>query len=107
MFVVNMKNIEGDKMDNMKKLIVEEFIDDNINASNHVMEWDSDVIILSKFDLGRQIILENFDVDDKNFDGIDYDRLYDLVEEYMNNIIYDILDGAIEYCDVNGIDYHM
>ena len=98
---------KGDKMDNMKKLIVGEFIDDNINASNPVMEWSSDVIILSKFDLGRQIILENFDVDDKNFDGVDYDRLCDLVEEYMNDIICGILDGAIEYCDTNSINYHM
>ncbi len=94
-------------MDEMKRLIVGEFIDDNINASNPVMEWDNDVIILSKFDLGRQIILENFDVDSKNFDSIDYDKLHDLVEEYMNDIICGILDGAIEYCDVNNINYHM
>lgn len=94
-------------MDEMKKLIVDEFINDNINASNPVMKWDNGVIILSKFGLGRQIILENFDVDSKNFDSIDYDKLHDLVEEYMNDIICDILDGAIEYCDTNSIDYHM
>lgn len=94
-------------MDEMKRLIVGEFIDDNINASNPVMEWDNDVVILSKFDLGRQIILDNFDVDSESFDSIDYDRLYDLVEEYMNDIVCEVLNGAIEYCDTNGIDYHM
>jgi len=94
-------------MDEMKKLIVGEFIDDNINASNPVMEWDNDVVILSKFDLGRQIILDNFDIDSESFDSVDYDRLYDLVEEYMNDIVYEVLNGAIEYCDTNGIDYHM
>ena len=94
-------------MDEMKRLIVGEFIDDNINASNPVMEWDNDVVILSKFDLGRQIILDNFDVDSESFDSVDYDRLYDLVEEYMNAIVCEVLNGAIEYCDTNGIDYHM
>lgn len=94
-------------MDEMKKLIVGEFIDDNINASNPIMEWDNDVVILSKFDLGRQIILENFDIDSESFNSVDYDRLYDLVEEYMNDIVCEVLNGAIEYCDSNGIDYHM
>jgi hypothetical protein len=94
-------------MDEMKKLIVGEFIDDNINASNPIIEWDNDVIILSKFDLGRQIILDNFDIDSESFDSVDYDRLYDLVEEYMNDIVCEVLNGAIEYCDTNGIDYHM
>lgn len=94
-------------MDEMKKLIVGEFIDDNINASNPVMEWDNDIVILSKFDLGRQIILDNFDIDSESFDSVDYDRLYDLVEEYMNDIVCEVLNGAIEYCDTNGIDYHM
>ena len=94
-------------MDEMKRLIVGEFIDDNINASNPVMEWDNDVVILSKFDLGRQIILDNFDIDSESFDSVDYDRLYDLVEEYMNDIVCEVLNGAIEYCDTNGIDYHI
>ena len=93
--------------DKMVKLIVSEFLDDNVNASNPVIEWDNDVIILSKFDLGRHIILENFDIDSKHFDSVDYDRLYDLVEEYMNDIVCGVLNGAIEYCDTNGIDYHM
>lgn len=93
--------------DKMIKLIIGEFLDDNVNASNPIMEWDSDVIILSKFDLGRQIILDNFDVDNKDFDGVDFNKLYDLVEEYMNDIVCGVLNGAMEYCDTNDIDYYM
>ena len=90
------------------KLIVGEYIDNNINSSNPVEEWcNGDVVILSKYDLGRMIILENFDIDDEHFNGVYFDRLYDLVEAYMNDIICEILDGAIEYCDNNDINYHM
>ena len=90
------------------KLIVEEYIDNNINSSNPYEEWaNGDVVILSKYDLGRRIILDNWDIDDEYFHGVDYDRLYDLVEEYINDVVCGILNGALEYCDDNDINYHM
>ena len=90
------------------ELVVKEYIDNNINASNPCEEWaNGDIVILSKYDLGRNIIVENWDIDDEYFNGIDYDRLYDLVEEYMNDIVCGVLNGALEYCDNNDIDYHM
>ena len=87
-----MFNKKNEKMVNM---IVDEYIDNNINASHPYEERaNGDVIILSKYDLGRQIVVENFDIDGLDT-AVDYDKLYDLVEDFMNDIICGILNGAI------------
>ena len=84
---------------------VEEALDDIINASTPILEVDNEcIIILSKFDCGRAVVLEYFDVD--NGESVDYNELAKLVKEEYGYIIDEILEGAIEYCDTNGIPYH-
>lgn len=82
------------------------YFDENVSNA-YIESDDGDIIIFSKSELGRLIILENFDVDDKDFDGVHIDRLYDLVEQYFADVISEVLNEAIQYCDNHDIDYHM
>lgn len=84
---------------------VEEVLGNIINASTPILEIDNDcLIVLSKFDCGRAVVLEYFDVD--NEESVDYNKLKELVREEYDYIINEILEGAIEYCDTNEINYH-
>lgn len=85
---------------------VEEVLGDIVNASTPILEIDNDcLIVLSKFDCGRAVVLEYFDVD--NGESIDYNKLKELIREEYDYIIDEILEGAIEYCDTNEINYHL
>ena len=85
---------------------IEEALGDIINASTPILEIDNDcLIVLSKFDCGRAVVLKYFDVD--NGESVDYHKLAELIREEYDYIIDEILEGAIEYCDTNEIDYHL
>lgn len=85
---------------------VEEVLGDIVNASTPILEIDNDcLIVLSKFDCGRAVVLEYFDVD--NGESVDYNKLKELIREEYDYIIDEILEGAIEYCDTNEINYHL
>ena len=85
---------------------VEEVLGDVVNASTPILEIDNDcLIVLSKFDCGRAVVLEYFDVD--NGESVDYNKLKELIREEYDYIIDEILEGAIEYCDTNEINYHL
>lgn len=89
-----------------EKDIINKYFEENASDA-YVESDDGDIIIFSKSALGRLIILENFDVDDEDFDGVHIDRLYDLVEQYTVDVISEILTEAIQYCDNHNINYHM
>ncbi len=85
---------------------IEEKLGDIINASTPILEIDNNcLIILSKFDCGRAVVLKYFDID--NGESVDYHKLAELIKAEYDYIIDEILEGAIEYCDTNEIDYHL
>lgn len=85
-------------------LIISEYIDENINASNPYEEWaNGDVIIMSKYDVARMIILERYDDDD----DIRYEDLERLIDCWIDNLRAELIDAAMEYIDNNNMNIHM
>lgn len=91
--------------------IVDKYLDENINASHPYEErCNGDVVIFSKYDYGRQVVLENWgvgidlnDFDDDN-EYIEYDELSKVIDKYIEvDIKNEILKNAVDYCLNNDI----
>ena len=92
--------------ENQIRLVVGEYIDDNINASNPYEEWcNGDIIIMSKYDVGRMIVLENCEEDEweEGEEVVDYEKLYNAISFWSNKLKEEILDNALEYIENNNI----
>lgn len=61
-----------------------------------------DIVVFSKFDCGRKVVLENFDVD--NGEEVLINKLEQLIWDNYDYILSEILDSAIEYCETNDIE---
>lgn len=91
-------------MEDCINLIISEYIDENINASNPYEEWaNGDVIIMSKYDVARMIILSHYDDDD----DIRYEDLDRLIDCWIDNLRAELIDAAMEYIDNNNMNIHM
>ena len=84
--------------------LIEAFLIDRINAGNPYEEFNGgDVMIMSKYDCGREVVLEYFDVD--NGGKVLVSELMDKVQRhFINGIKDDIVQGGIDYCENNSFE---
>ena len=85
---------------------VEVFLDIYINPNTPLMEIFNGVgIIIDKYNLGREIILENCTVEN-DIEEINYSKLEEKIWNWTDNLAQENLEQAIEYAYNNEVNIH-